>query len=400
MPRNRLLLALRFVLDRNGMRRVRIHLDTSDYSAMHDAPTGTPVAQVREGLTEMARSGQIEIGLSYHVVFELLQRADSAHRANRLSRARLLSELCGLNAFPYPTDLGSGHRFSKEGLWQPHITLDDHEIEVIVSRFIQAVQLDPNATPHARRVVTKRKYLHRFSEEHPERVVALAGRNWPVMFGRSIVEDGTFGRYLAATISRDEANQKVWFFVNDPASIYELWFEQCNWDCPIMERRDNIAAKLVTMLREFRGTMERAKDLRTKITAELNATGDDALSPDGRAQLLQLRRDVGTFHQEMSSPQQLCDDASTWKQLFGDESALVAAEILYAFERDNRPIKDSDGIDFVHAMYLPHTDLWRGDRAFSDLLKKHKVSFGERIVPTLLELPARIDAELGKQTTD
>jgi hypothetical protein len=53
------------------MRRVRIHLDTSDYSAMHDAPTGTPVAQVRERLTEMARLGQIEIGLSYHVVFEI-----------------------------------------------------------------------------------------------------------------------------------------------------------------------------------------------------------------------------------------------------------------------------------------------------------------------------------------
>ena len=51
-------------------------------------------------------------------------------------------------------------------------------------------------------------------------------------------------------------------------------------------------------------------------------------------------------------------------------------------------------------MYLPHTHLWRGDRAFSDLLKKQKVSFGERIVPTLLALPARIDAELEKQPAD
>ena len=157
----------------------------------------------------MARSGQIEIGLSYHVVFELLQRADPAHRANRLSRARLVSQLCGLNAFPYPTDLGSGHRFSKEGLWQPRITLDDHEIEVIVSHFIQAVQLDPNATPHARRVVTKREYLRRFSEDRPERVMELADRNWPVMFGRSFVGDGTFGQYLAAAISRDEVPADV-----------------------------------------------------------------------------------------------------------------------------------------------------------------------------------------------
>ena len=50
------------------MRPVRIHLDTSDYSAMHDAPMGSPVAQIRDKLIEIGRSGRIEIGLSYHVV--------------------------------------------------------------------------------------------------------------------------------------------------------------------------------------------------------------------------------------------------------------------------------------------------------------------------------------------
>jgi hypothetical protein len=47
-------------------------------------------------------------------------------------------------------------------------------------------------------------------------------------------------------------------------------------------------------------------------------------------------------------------------------------------------------------MYLPYTDLWRGDRAFSDLLIKHRVSFSERVVPTLVDLPDRIEAELAK----
>ena len=80
-------------------------------------------------------------------------------------------------------------------------------------------------------------------------------------------------------------------------------------------------------------------------------------------------------------------------------SAGLTAEILYAFDSDKRAIKDSDGIDFVHVMYLPHTDLWRGDPAFSDLLRRYKVSFSERVVPTLLELPARIEAELEKQVS-
>lgn len=379
------------------MRPIRIHLDTSDYSAMHDASPGSQIAEVRETLIEMARSGQIEIGLSYHIIFELLQRADPEHRENRLTRARLLTELCGQNAFPYPTDLGGGHRFSKEGLWQPRITFEDHEIEVILSHLIQAVQQDLEVTTHVRRIVTNRKYFRRWSEEYPERFMAIASRNWPVMFGKSLVEDGTFGNYVAGQMNRNEANRKLWFFINDPASIFELWFEQCRWDCPIMERRDNIADKLVTMLEELRRTITSTSDLRTRITVELNATGDEALSPDGRSQLVQLRKNLKTFRKEISSPQQLCEDVPLWKKLFGNESALLSAEILYAFERDKRPIKPSDGIDFVHAIYLPHTDLWRGDRAFADLLIKHKVRFSERVVPTLLEVPARIEVELAKQ---
>jgi hypothetical protein len=381
------------------MRPIRIHLDTSDYSAMHDAPTSSPVAKIREKLVEFAQTGRIEIGLSYHVVFELLQRADPEHRNNRLSRAGLLSELCGLNAFPYPTDLGDGHRFSKQGLWQPHITLDDHEVEVIIAHFVKWVQQDLEATAHVQRIVTRRKYLRRWAQEFPGRFASLAERNWPVMFGRSLAKDGTFGRYMADAISRDEVNRKLWFFINDPRSIYELWFERCNWDCPIMERRDNIAGNLVAMFREFRGMMAGTRDLRAKITTELNATGNEALSPDGRSQLLQLRKDLKTFREEISSPQQLCEDVPVWRQRFGNESALVAAEVLFAFEHDGRPIKDSDGIDFVHVMYLPHTDLWRGDRAFSDLLKRHKVNFSERVVSTLLELPARIEAELEKRVS-
>jgi hypothetical protein len=359
---------------------------------MHDAPPGSQIAEVREALADMARTGEIEIGLSYHVIFELLQRADPKHRENRLSRARLLTELCCQNAFPYPTDLGGGHRFSKEGLWQPRITLEDHDIEVILGHLIQAVLHDFEATPHVRRVAMNRKYFRTWAREYPDRFMDIAARNWPVMFGKSLVEDGTFGRYVVGQLSRSEANRKLWFFINDPVSIYELWFEQCRWDCPILERRDNIAGKLVTMLEELRRTIASTGDLRTRIAVELKAMGDEALSPDVRSQLMRLRKDVKTFREEISSPQQLCEDVPIWKELFGDESALLAAEILYAFERDKRPIKHSDGIDFVHATDLPHTDLWRGDRAFADLLIKHKVTFSERVVPTLLELPSRIGA--------
>ena len=81
-----------------------------------------------------------------------------------------------------------------------------------------------------------------------------------------------------------------------------------------------------------------------------------------------------------------------WAKLYGKESGLIAAQILYAFHKDGRDIKDSDGIDLIHAMYLPHADLWRGDRPFSTLLINNRVDFCSRIVPSLADLPGRIEA--------
>ena len=89
------------------MRPVRLHLDyyrelLGDVS--RQLP-GTAEARVRDWLIVEARRESIEIGLSYHLVFELLQKAEPKYREDRMARARLLSALCGQNAFPYPTDL-------------------------------------------------------------------------------------------------------------------------------------------------------------------------------------------------------------------------------------------------------------------------------------------------------
>jgi hypothetical protein len=71
---------------------------------------------------------------------------------------------------------------------------------------------------------------------------------------------------------------------------------------------------------------------------------------------------------------------------------MIAAQILFAFHNEGRDIKNSDAIDLIHAMYLPHTDLWRGERASSTLLINNRVDFFSRIVPSLAELPGRIEA--------
>jgi hypothetical protein len=68
------------------MRALRLHLDTSDYAVMYNAGAGTEAAHIRDDLKDHARQGVIAIGLSYNVVFELLQDPRQFAHAIELGR--------------------------------------------------------------------------------------------------------------------------------------------------------------------------------------------------------------------------------------------------------------------------------------------------------------------------
>src|SRR5271165_2065365 len=378
------------------MRPIRLHLDTSDYAIMYRAAPGTPEAHVRDELTGMKESGRIEIGMSYHVVFELLQKAEPKFRDDRLARARFLTQLCGRNAFPYPSDLGRGYRFSTEGLWVPRIDLDDIDIERLVRNAMETIAHRPELSRRERRALSKRSYFVEWVRSNPLEFRLLTGAQWPLLFGREFEENGDFRRYILGEMTRSEANKTVRFYITDPEAVYETWFENYGRDNPVPERRDQIASKLVVMLNELNVMLDETAALKTKTKKELATSGINALDVADREALVKLGDDLESIRAEITSPEEL-SKLPAWTVMAGDEAAPIAAQVFYAFHREKRDIKRSDAIDLIHAMYLPHTDLWRGDKAFSNLLIKNRVNFHERIVPTLLELPRRIETEIARR---
>jgi hypothetical protein len=150
------------------IRPIRVHLDTSDYAAMYCAAEGTAEAEVRTCLKDMAAHGNIEIGISYHIVFESLKKAKPKYREDRLAWARLLTDLCGRNAFPYPTDLGQGHRFSTEGLWVPRTDLEEVEVERVIGALMQSIERYPHANRRERRVLSQRNTSSPGRPESPD----------------------------------------------------------------------------------------------------------------------------------------------------------------------------------------------------------------------------------------
>jgi hypothetical protein len=132
---------------------------------MYAAAPGTEPARVRERLKTLVHTGRIAIGLSYHVVFELLQDAPPQYREDRIARARLLAELCGQNAFPYPSDLGQGYRFSTDGVWVPRIDLEDHEIERLLEAIVAGLRHHPALPRNRRRLLARREHLVAWARE-------------------------------------------------------------------------------------------------------------------------------------------------------------------------------------------------------------------------------------------
>jgi hypothetical protein len=65
-------------------------------------------------------------------------------------------QLCGKNAFPYPTDLGQGYRFSTDGLWIPRVEVKQFEIENLVHHAKDAIARELNLRRHDRRAFAKR----------------------------------------------------------------------------------------------------------------------------------------------------------------------------------------------------------------------------------------------------
>jgi hypothetical protein len=124
--------------------------------------------------------------------------------------------------------------------------------------------------------------------------------------------------------------------------------------------------------------------VRGKRDAEISSRAPDRRAENG----------VGNY--EISSSNDMAKHPA-WVMMFGDEVAQIAAQIFYGLYSQRRDIKRSDAVDLIHAMYLPHVDLWRGDKDFSNLLIKNRVNFYERVIPTLSELPRRIETEFAKR---
>ena len=92
-----------------------VYLDTQDYINLFNESDEGPNHQVLADLLEHRDRGEIVIGFSFATILEFITKPDAANRRERVRRGQLVKDICGPNAFPYPTAIPKGASFPMTG---------------------------------------------------------------------------------------------------------------------------------------------------------------------------------------------------------------------------------------------------------------------------------------------
>ena len=187
--------------------------------------------------------------------------------------------------------------------------------------------------------------------------------------------------------------------INSPELFFEHWFIKCENQNPIkfvlqnaVNQMRSVIDKLQMMLKEIKAKEDEDKNKVKKIRAAEKALHESMKNDDPTVipQKIKLlpTPNVSLEINSITNPYELESFSPDFQKLIWE---FIKAFVAFNGERN---FQDSDVADLMHALYIPHCDLWRGDRSFSNLLLKSELNFKSKIVPSLRELPARIESAL------
>jgi hypothetical protein len=371
---------------------VRVYLDTSDYAAFCAEPRKETVQDVWEYLVQQVDAGAVEVGFSWAIISELIQDFDEEHRQNRVKRAETVKQICGANAFCYPTELKEGNSFSRDGYWFPS-TMKAFNIRAFEKAWIHAVGSNKTLIPNrAQRNALKNVKLRRKAlRQYPQLVDLTQIDLGLIPLTDEFVNEQYLYRFMVGKLPTEDANKELLKIVTDPVRYIVSWFDMAGKTNTFSK---DMQASFLSIQEAF-GKMEKAvQEIKSslKVHKKLEREMYRLKAP---SEQIQYHKIIKSRLSETLNFKNSIKPKDNLLQLLGDFGYDV---FLAYFEERLDPHgmkpKSSDIADIIHALYIPHCDLWRGDSSFAHMLVKRSVTHSDRVVPKLSELPDRIDSWL------
>jgi hypothetical protein len=369
---------------------LRVYLDTSDYAAFSADPLPEGIRRIKEFLLSQVSSSRIEIGFSWAILNELIQDFDEEHRQNRVKRAATVKEICGTCAFCYPTELNDGRTFSRDGYWFPREAMA-FNIQAVEKAWMKAVGSNKILIPNRsqRNALKNVKHRRKALQQHPNLADLTRADLGLIPLTDEFVNGQYLYRFMIGEMSAEVANRELLKIVTDPVLYIVSWFDMAGKSNTFTKdmqvhfhRIEEDLQKVIHASNEARRSLKEMKRLERDLY-RLSAPAEVIVNHKHAKSKLERSIDVRNALKGREKLHELFG-------AFGLE--VMAAYLNERVDPNGMKARSSDLVDIIHALYIPHCDLWRGDSTFSNMLIKRSVPYSDRVVARLSELPARIEA--------
>lgn len=386
-----------------------VYLDTQDYSRFGDVIRGRgqpEIGLIFEELCRLADSDKARFVCSLPLLSELLQYSADT-RPICLAKAEAIERLCGSWAVPAPSRLigmeiadcliaeglaaprASTEYVNSNRYWYPNVQSQfenirgrlREEADKIFYSLEQKTFTARRKLKAARKKFDLKKFVSQLTFEEAEQQLGL-----PAKDVRMVMVPLLNGR-----IKPEEASKRLMSSIAHPVRFVDIFFEKYDGDTSVLPQW-------------LRGAGEKLKAALDINVAKVRGYEDD---PEALAIGREIFRAEKIKYRSFASKignEDFAEFAEITKGKITDdlyESVLLnipSADVLsecvhgyleqiFGFAGKSGPAERSLAGDLIHSLYIPHVELWRGDRRFAALAKKGLPQYADRIVGRLSDLP-------------
>lgn len=401
--------------------KIILYLDTQDFSRFADCLNGRGTSEAKavlDGLLPEIDAGRVIAPVSMAHISELLQY-EGGGRDLTLRKAEAIERLSGRYAFRDFNDMVAADLIDfavREGyLRQPpprprHFPLDDEgqwhapagrvldDFRGQVERQFDSGLKEQHGLPRALR--RKAKAMMRsggwaevLSGLDAEQEMRQLATNYPVT--ERFIRENLFLQLLLGKVRPEVVEAEIFKGLRQPTRFVEWYFERYDGDRDLPYWMKSLGADLAASMMEMKGNLPSA-DIPTSMKDALLAKQAAEFSLSISANLFGLasselkKYGLGQF----AIDRLLAMPARSQTPMISQITAIAIQFIKrHMVIGTNSPrVKESDGGDFVHALYIPHCHIWRGDGSSADLARQAFRGTKTRIIGKLRDLPEAISA--------
>ena len=388
-----------------------VYLDSSDYSRFGDVIRGKSDNQTEityNKLIEFRSNGDVRFAYSLPIISELFQ-FDPEFPATTESKAEAVEKLCGENAFFWPwrslafdismrwyQDANSNSQrkpISVDSQWYPNISEEVGDLKkTLESHLSVELRNQELVNRKKRRSAEANVRKFDFTQISPPLIEEISQRYQlnPLEVRRSILPT------LRGSISSAEGARRMFSAVAKPTAFVRSYFREDNEDQGLPNWVSDLGARIQISLLNLRSNLDLIdqEEVRRESPKLVISSSIEIMRVIFRSALKECD-EFGLSEDEFFCREKDIDYIESIDSfyLFMHAYRRTVEQSIGLHGSGHGPEKSAGG-DLLHLLYLPHCDLWRGDRRFCNVIANVASPSVHAVVNKLSHLPDRIKQQL------